>query len=66
MPRQSIIPAVYAVQAGDANKLSGYDWSAIFGSNDPTGKIPGDKLADGRVPEKQIGENAVTASQIRI
>ena len=64
LPRQSIIPAVYAVQAGDANKLSGYDWSSIFGTNDPTGKIPGGKLADGSVTEKQIGKGAVTTTQI--
>ena len=65
LPRQSIIPAVYAVEAGNAKTLSGYDWSSIFGTNDPTGKIPGNKLADGSVTEKQIGENAVTASQIK-
>ena len=65
LPRQSIIPTVYAVQAGDARTLSGYDWSSIFGANDPTGKIPGNKLADGSVTEKQIGENAVTAFQIK-
>ena len=68
LPRQSIIPAVYAVQAGEAknaDKLNGYDWSEIFGGNDPTGKIPGNKLADGSVTEKQIGENAITPTQIK-
>ena len=67
LPRQSIIPAVYAVQAGEAknaDKLNGYDWSEIFGGNDPTGKIPGNKLADGSVTEKQIGRSAVTTTQI--
>ena len=67
LPRQSIIPAVYAVQAGEAknaDKLNGYDWSEIFGGNDPTGKIPGNKLADGSVTEKQIGKGAVTTTQI--
>ena len=65
LPRQSIIPAVYAVQAGDANKLSGYDWSSIFGTNDPTGKIPGDKLADGSITGTQIASKTITAQQIK-
>ena len=64
LPRQSIIPAVYAVQAGDANKLSGYDWSAIFGTNDPTGKIPGSKLADGSITGTQIASKTITAQQM--
>ena len=64
LPRQSIIPAVYAVQAGDAKTLSGYDWSAIFGSNDPTGKIPGGKLANKSIKTEQIDDNAVTAAQV--
>ncbi len=65
LPRQSIIPAVYAVQAGDANKLSGYDWSSIFGTNDPTGKIPGGKLADGSITGTQIASKTITAQQIK-
>ncbi len=64
LPRQSIIPAVYAVQAGDAKTLSGYDWSAIFGSNDPTGKIPGGKLANKSIKTELIDDNAVTAAQV--
>ena len=65
LPRQSIIPAVYAVQTGDAKTLSGYDWSAIFGSNDPTGKIPGGKLADGSITGTQIASKTITAQQIK-
>ena len=64
LPRQSIIPAVYAVQAGDAKTLSGYDWSAIFGSNDPTGKIPGNKLADKGITAAQIKDKTITAQQM--
>ena len=68
LPRQSIIPAVYAVQAGEAknaDKLNGYDWSEIFGSNDPTGKIPGNKLADGSITGTQIASKTITAQQIK-
>ncbi len=66
LPRQSIIPAVYAVQAGDAKTLSGYDWSAVFSNGDPeTGTINGAKLADQSVDTKQIANNAVTTTQIK-
>ena len=65
LPRQSIIPAVYAVQAGDARTLSGYDWSSIFGTNDPTGKIPGDKLANKSIDTDQLKDGAVTATKIK-
>ncbi len=67
LPRQSIIPAVYAVEAGNsknADKLNGYDWSSIFGGNDPTGKIPGNKLADGSIGTDQIANKAIKSSQI--
>lgn len=64
LPRQSIVPAVYAVESGNAKKLNGHDWSAIFGSNDPTGKIPGNKLADGSIGTKQIADGAVKSTQI--
>ena len=69
LPRQSIIPAVYAVQAGEAKnakQLNGYDWSAVFTDGDPTtGKINGNKLADQSVDTKQIANNAVTSTQIK-
>ena len=64
LPRQSIIPAVYTVQAGDAKTLSGYDWSSIFGTNDPTGKIPGRKIADKEITATQIANNTITAQQM--
>ena len=64
LPRQSIIPAVYAVQAGDAKTLSGYDWSEIFGSNDPTGKIPGNKLSDKSISAQQIMDSTITSAKL--
>ena len=66
LPRQSIIPAVYAVKAGDAKTLSGYDWSAVFSDGNPeTGTINGAKLTSKSVSTAQIANNAVTANQIR-
>ena len=65
LPRQSIIPAVYAVQAGDAKTLSGYDWSAVFSDGNPeTGTINGAKLTSKSVNTAQIANNAVTANQV--
>ena len=66
LPRQSIIPAVYAVKAGDAKTLSGYDWSAVFSDGNPeTGTINGAKLTSKSVNTAQIANNAVTATQIK-
>ena len=65
LPRQSIIPAVYAVKAGDAKTLSGYDWSAVFSDGNPeTGTINGAKLTSKSVSTAQIANNAVTAAQV--
>ncbi len=66
LPRQSIVPAVYAVESGNAKKLNGHDWSAVFSNGDPeTGTINGAKLADQSVDTKQIANNAVTTTQIK-
>ena len=65
LPRQSIIPAVYAVQAGDAKTLGGYNWSVIFTDGNPeTGKIDGARLADKSISYKHLADNAVNAAQI--
>jgi hypothetical protein len=49
-PRQQILTTPFAFQAANSAKLAGYDWSAVFGTNNPLlGSIPGDKLADGTV-----------------
>ena len=65
LPRQSIIPAVYAVEAGNSKTMGGHDWSAVFSNGDPeTGKINGAKLADKSINTAQIANNAVTANQV--
>lgn len=49
LPRQVILPAVFAKESADSRKLAGYDWSAILapGSADPlSGKIDGGKLVN--------------------
>jgi hypothetical protein len=65
LPRQQILTAPFAFQAANAAKLAGYDWGAVFNTNDPsTGKILGSKLANGTVTAQQIASNTITANQI--
>ena len=52
-PRQQILTTPFAFQAANSAKLAGYDWSAVFGTNNPVaGTIPSSKLA-----QRQIGTN---------
>ena len=45
-PRQQILSAPFAFQAGNSAKLAGYDWSAVFGTNDPVaGTISWNRLS---------------------
>ena len=67
LPRQSIIPAVFAAQAAEAKnaeKLNGYDWSVVFSDGDPNDGIPGGKLKNGSIPATKIAGKSITASQI--
>lgn len=45
LPRQSVLPVVFASESSDSRKLAGYDWSSLFGVNNPLGKIPSSKLS---------------------
>jgi hypothetical protein len=62
-PRQRILSAPFALQAGNSAKLSGADWSAVFGTNDPVnGKILSSKLATNSISitnliSRQAGTN---------
>ena len=52
-PRQQILTTPFAFQAANSAKLAGYDWSAVFGTNNPvTGTIPFSKLA-----QREVGTN---------
>jgi len=52
-PRQQILTTPFAFQAANSAKLAGYDWSAVFGTNDPlTGRI-----LFGKLPQRQVGTN---------
>ena len=34
LPRQAILPAIFANDVGNARTLNGYDWTTVFGTND--------------------------------
>src|ERR1043165_1841401 len=47
LPRQSILPAVFAYESGNSSFLKGYDWSPLFGTNNPAdGTLLSSKIAD--------------------
>lgn len=74
LPRQSVLPAVFAVEsasARDSTKLAGADWSSIMvdgtgvASNSPgTGFVKGSKIQSAGVTATQLATNSVTASKI--
>lgn len=53
LPRQQILTTPFAFQAANSAKLAGYDWSVVFGTNNPVaGTIPFSKLA-----QRPVGTN---------
>ena len=56
LPRQSILPAVFAVESANSRQLQGYGWSALFGTNNP---------AEGTFLSSKIGDNTLTAAKLR-
>jgi hypothetical protein len=56
LPRQSILPAVFAVESANSRRLEGYGWSALFGTNNP---------AEGTFLSSKIGDDTLTAAKLR-
>ena len=64
-PRQQILSAPYALKAANSDKLGGFDWSALFGVNNPVeGKIAGGKLAAASVSGTTIASKAIDQSHL--
>lgn len=74
-PRQALVPVISAAYATVADKLQGFDWSSIFGTNNPAtgtfldskireGSISGVKLQSGTVSSNQIAPQTINASLI--
>jgi hypothetical protein len=77
LPRQSILPAVFAVESGNSRQLEGYSWSALFGTNNPADgtlldakigdrSLTAAKFQDGAVTTPKIADRAVTGSKISV
>lgn len=71
LPRQSVLPAVFAVEAQsarDSQKLGGFDWSAIFATGNPaTDSIPANRVSFpvGSLPATVIAaNNSIAANQL--
>ncbi len=65
LPRQSILPAVFAVDSSDSHLLQGYGWSALFGTNNPVdGTLLDSKIADGSLTSIKLADHAVTRAKI--
>src|SRR6266542_4042460 len=74
-PRQALVPVISASYAKEAAKLNGYDWSVLFGTNNPSsgtlldskirdGSINAGKLQPATVTSNQIAPSTITAAQI--
>jgi hypothetical protein len=65
LPRQQVLTAPFAFQAGNSAKLAGYDWGSLLNTNDPVnGKLGGGKLADASVTGAKLADGAITSNQI--
>ena len=65
LPRQSILPAVFAYESGNSSFLKGYDWSPLFGTNNPAdGTLLSSKIADNAITTARIAAAAVTPSKL--
>ena len=65
LPRQSILPAVFAQESANARLLGGYDWSALFGTNNPAdGTLLGSKIGDNTLTSSKLQDGAVASAKI--
>ncbi|HAB18263.1 MAG TPA: tail fiber protein [Verrucomicrobiota bacterium] len=67
LPRQAILPVVFAKEAADSRLLDGHDWSSLFVegvTNPATARIDGGRLGPGSVTAAQIKPFSLTGSLI--
>ena len=64
-PRQALVPVISARYAQNSDKLQGYDWSVLFGTNSPLdGKIQGAQIAARSITAAQIASKTITGDQL--
>jgi hypothetical protein len=65
LPRQSILPAVFAVESANSRLLEGHGWSALFGTNNPVdGTFLDSKIGDSSLTAAKLHDDAVTTAKI--
>lgn len=67
VPRQMIIPAFWAKRAENSEnseKLAGFDWTPIFGANNPNLQVPGTKIQNGSITGTQIANASIGSAQL--
>lgn len=64
-PRQALQPIIFTQEAGNARKLNGHDWSALFGANDPaSGTVSGTRIAEGSLSATKLQSGSVGTAQL--
>jgi hypothetical protein len=64
-PRQALVPVISARYAQNASQLNGYDWSVLFGTNNPaSGTLSGSRITSNSITAGQIGNNTITSNQL--
>jgi hypothetical protein len=68
LPRSSIIPVVYAKEAGNARTLNGFEWSSLFiDGKDPTSSsLSGQRLADLSISGEKIEDGAISQDKLAV
>jgi microcystin-dependent protein len=65
LPRQSIVPAVFAKESANSRLLDGYDWAPLFGTNNPAdGTLLDAKIRDGSINGNKFQARTIHAGLV--
>jgi hypothetical protein len=67
LPRQVILPVIFAKEAADSRLLSGFNWNAVFGegsTNPATAKFAGNRIINDSITSNKLAPGAVTEDKI--
>lgn len=70
LPRQSVLPSVFAVQSQQARELKAgdgqsYDWTALFGNQSPaSGKIDGSRIGLETITDGHLSPHTISSDSI--
>ena len=66
LPRQSILPSFFAKNSADSRLLGGYDWSPLFGTNNPSdGTLLDSKIRDGSISASKLSPQSIHAGLLQ-